>query len=252
MQLSGQLWVFFSVLVHLALFSLSAIPSQSDKPICRHCRQLPMTTVRYALISAGKLSCEGREHQGHMSGWCCVVIQRIHFIVGYKVSSLIIKLCSGFAIWSFGYGFDVYMSILMMLVCYLLNILFFFYRNWQVEFYTQLFAEELSWYLTSSFFFIACLIWLFVILAFFLSQMLVWCLFSRRSPVVMWAIQAAPGWLLLQSEHGGKLPLSPAPVIPPHPLKPRARGSAGTFPPTVPGQLLAFFSLIISWNGSSA
>ncbi len=54
------------------------LSSQSDKPLCKPCRQLPMTTVRYTLISAGKLSCEGREHQGHMSAWCSVVIRRIH------------------------------------------------------------------------------------------------------------------------------------------------------------------------------
>lgn len=72
------------------------------------------------------------------------------------------------------------------------------------------------------------------------------CLFNRRNPVVMWAVPAALGWLHLPSGRGGRQPLSPAPVIPPHPLKLRARGSAGTFPPTAPGQLLAFGSPIIS------
>lgn len=80
----------FSVCLHLS--------SQSDKPLCRHCRQLPMTTVRYALLSAGKLSCEGREHQGHMCGWGSVWIRRIHWGVMYQMSCLVITLLPGHAI----------------------------------------------------------------------------------------------------------------------------------------------------------
>lgn len=72
------------------------------------------------------------------------------------------------------------------------------------------------------------------------------CLFNRRSPVVMWAVPAARGWLPLPSGRGGRPPPSLAPVIPRHPLRLRARGSAGIFPPTAPGQPLVFVSLIIS------
>lgn len=89
-------WTFRSVCIYLSIY----LSSQSDKPLCRHCRQLPMTTVRCTLVSAGKLSCEGHQHQGHVSGWCSVVIQRIHWGVGYKVSCLIVIPSSGFAIWS--------------------------------------------------------------------------------------------------------------------------------------------------------
>lgn len=73
------------------------LSTQSDRPLCR---QLPMTTVRYALISEGKLGCEGREHQGHMSGWAFVVIQRIHWGVTYKMSCLIMMLLPAPAVWS--------------------------------------------------------------------------------------------------------------------------------------------------------
>lgn len=100
----GQPPCVSSLLVHPAFYSLSAsihLSTQSDKPLCQHCRQLPMTTVRYAHISAGKLGCEGHEHQGHMSGWCCAEIHRVHWGSGFRASCFMTVLYSGFdALWS--------------------------------------------------------------------------------------------------------------------------------------------------------
>lgn len=108
-------------------------------------------------------------------------------------------------------------------------------------------CERLSRYEAFSFS-IACLFWLIVIFAFsppFSPKIgVVVCLFNRKNPVVMWVVQAVHGGLLLPSGCGARLPPSPAPVIPPHPLRPRARGSAGKFPPTTPGQLLALVSVM--------
>lgn len=77
--------------------------------------------------------------------------------------------------------------------------------------------------------------------------MFVVCPLNRRSPVVMWAVPAARGWLPLLSGRAGRRPPSPAPVIPPRPLRLKARGSAGAFPPTAPGQWLASVSLTHLW-----
>lgn len=55
----------------------------------------------------------------------------------------------------------------------------------------------------------------------------------------MRAVPAVHGLHRLPSAHGGRLLLSQAPVIPPRPLRLRARGSAGAFLPTAQGQLLA-------------
>lgn len=84
----GTSCILQSVCIHLS--------TQSDKPLCQHCRQLPMTTVRYAHISAGKLGCEGHEHQGHMSGWCCAEIHRVHWGSGFRASCFMTVLYSGF------------------------------------------------------------------------------------------------------------------------------------------------------------
>lgn len=64
----------------------------------------------------------------------------------------------------------------------------------------------------------------------------------------MQVLQAVRGRLLLPNVHAGRLSLSPAPAILPHPLKLRPRESAGTFQLTVPGQLLnkCLFRLLFS------
>lgn len=81
---SGHICAF----VHCSFQVCISLSSKSDNPLCRLCRQLPMTTVRHTLISAGKFSCGGREHQGHMSGWCSVWIQELHGGDGHKASCL--------------------------------------------------------------------------------------------------------------------------------------------------------------------
>lgn len=133
----GTSCILQSVCIHLS--------TQSDKPLCQHCRQLPMTTVRYAHISAGKLGCEGHEHQGHMSGWCCAEIHRVHWGSGFRASCFMTVLYS---------GFDALRS------CSLVSsIFYFFFPPHEIYFYLifkeTLYAdicETFSLYLLSSFF----------------------------------------------------------------------------------------------------
>lgn len=133
----GTSCILQSVCIHLS--------TQSDKPLCQHCRQLPMTTVRYAHISAGKLGCEGHEHQGHMSGWCCAEIHRVHWGSGFRASCFMTVLYS---------GFDALRS------CSLVSSIFlFFFPPHEIYFYLifkeTLYAdicETFSLYLLSSFF----------------------------------------------------------------------------------------------------
>lgn len=63
---------------------------------------------------------------------------------------------------------------------------------------------------------------------------------NRRNPAVMRAVPAVHAWHPLPNESGGRGPRSQALVTRPRPLRQRARGSAGAFPPTAPGQLFSW------------
>lgn len=61
---------------------------------------------------------------------------------------------------------------------------------------------------------------------------------------VMQAVPAAHEWHPPPNGHEGRLPPSQAQVTLRHLLRQRAKGSAGAFPPTAPGQLFVFVLLL--------
>lgn len=70
---------------------------------------------------------------------------------------------------------------------------------------------------------------------------------DRRSPAAMWTVRVARGWVPPPSGHAGRPSLSPAPVIPPHLLRPRVRESPGAFPPTAPGLTWMIIGVTERW-----